>query len=439
MPPTTRRDALRLLLGGLATAGTARLDAVATAASLGWPAAAPARRRAGRDAAGDVAPEAPHAPPDFERPVLRPLHALLPDPLRIAAIDVVDLPGAAVASRDAGRWVRVHLADGTIGAIPANDQLRLLLPLLRELVVPFFVGRDARDLESLVDGVYEAERNYKFAGMPFWNCVGHVELALLDALARRAALPVHRLVPGDARRDTIPMYVTRLTRETTPDEEVARVRDALARTGARAVKIKVGGRMRRNADAAPGRTEALVPALRRAVGDDVTIYADANGSYDVREGIRIGRLLEAHGVAIYEEPCPWQDYDGTRAVTQALRTVQVAGGEQETSLHGFATIVRDRVLDIVQPDLFYNGGFVRALRVARMAAGRGRAVGPHTPKALPAAAPLLHFAAACPNITPFMEYRAEAAEFQEGRVAVPVGIGFGHERDARFWAAAQVV
>ncbi len=367
--------------------------------------------------------------------MLLPLASLIPEPLTIAAIDVVTMAsGASAASRD--WWVRVRLSDGTIGAIPANDQLRVLLPLMTALVVPFFHGRDARTIERLVDAVYEAERNYKYAGMPFWNCVGHVELAVLDALARVLDRPVHTLIAGGQHRAAIPMYVTRLTRETSPERETALVREALATTGAQAVKIKVGGRMSRNRDAAPGRTARLVPMLRGAVGDAVTIYADANGSYDAREGIRIGRLLEAHGVAIYEEPCPWQDVDATRQVTRALRTVQVAGGEQDTSLHHFAMLLRTGTLDVVQPDLFYNGGLIRALRVARMARAAGKLVAPHTPKALPAAAPLLHFCAACPNITPYMEYRSDAAEFRNGVVAVPTGPGFGHARALEFWADA---
>jgi L-alanine-DL-glutamate epimerase-like enolase superfamily enzyme len=357
--------------------------------------------------------------------VLRDLTALLPDALVLRAVDVVRVGGE--------RFVRATAADGSVGAVPANDQLTPLLGILRDLVVPTFVGRDVREIERLVDDVYAAARNYKFAGMPLWNCVGHVELACLDLLGRRVGLPLGRLAlgaEGAVRRPRIPVYVTRLTRETTPEQEVAAVEAALARSGARAVKIKVGGRLLRG-DPLPGRTGRLVPLLRRAVGDGVTIYADANGSYDVDEGIRVGRLLEAHGVAALEEPCPWQDYEGTRRVADALSLV-VAGGEQESNRWQWAAMARTRTLDVLQPDLFYNGGFVRALRVARIAAAHGLGVAPHTPKALPAAAPLLHFASVVPNLYGVQEYRAEAPELRDGHVAVPTGPGLGPEWDRRF-------
>jgi L-alanine-DL-glutamate epimerase-like enolase superfamily enzyme len=362
-------------------------------------------------------------------PVIPDLRRRFPEPVRIRSVELVRSDGQV--------HLRATSEDGGVGVVRTNDQLRYLHGILRELVIPFFVGKDARDLEQLVDGVYRHARNYKYAGMPFWNCVGHVEIALFDLLGRSAGLPVGELL-GRPVRDRIPTYVTRLTRETTAEEEVRQVSEALARTGARAVKIKVGGRMSNNADASPGRTKRLIPLLRRAVGDAVTIYADANGSYDVAEGIRIGRLLEDHGVAIYEEPCPWQEYENTRRVTDALR-ITIAGGEQDSSLPQWEWMIRNRVVDLVQPDMYYNGGLIRALQVARMAAAAGMRVAPHAPTAGIAAGPFLHFASVVPNLGGFQEYRAEAPEFRDGHVPVPTGPGLGDGRDVAFWSRAEVV
>ena len=106
----------------------------------------------------------------------------------------------------------------------------------------------------------------------------------------------------------------------------------MAESGARVLKIRLGGRMSRNADSLPGRTEALIPKVRAAFGDALTLYADANSSYDPREAIRIGRLMEAHGYGFCEEPCEFDDLWATKEVADAL-TIPVAGGEQEFSLH----------------------------------------------------------------------------------------------------------
>jgi L-alanine-DL-glutamate epimerase-like enolase superfamily enzyme len=330
-------------------------------------------------------------------------------------------------------FVRATSADGAAGVAITNGRA-YLHPLFKEVIAPFFVGRDARDLAALVEGVYREGSNYKLAGLAFWCCVGWLEVCLMDLLGRAAGVSVAEIL-GGARRRAIPVYLSSLTRETTPEQEVEWLRRRLAETGARAVKIKVGGRIGRPEPVA-GRTERLVPLARKTFGDAVTIYADANGSYDVRRGVEVGRLLEAHGVAIYEEPCPFEEYEDTKRVADALTRVKVAGGEQDTSLARWRWITANRMVDVAQPDIYYNGGFLRTWEVARMAAARGIGVAPHNPKAGAEQAHLLQFAAAAPNLEGFQEVRGERPkraatwyepliEIKDGALEVPAGPGLG--------------
>ena len=83
--------------------------------------------------------------------------------------------------RDNRFFVRVRSDDGTEGIIAANSKLPDIISLLERLVAPYFLEKDVRDLDALVDGVYTHNRNYKYAGMPFWNSVAHVELAILES------------------------------------------------------------------------------------------------------------------------------------------------------------------------------------------------------------------------------------------------------------------
>src|ERR1035438_8738744 len=68
----------------------------------------------------------------------------------------------------------------------------------------------------------------------------------------------------------------------------------------------------------------------------------------------------------FEEPCPWEELSETKKVADALE-MKVAFGEQDSSLWLFQWMIENKVMDVVQPDLNYNGGFIRAARVARMA------------------------------------------------------------------------
>ncbi|CAN5900318.1 arabinonate dehydratase [soil metagenome] len=367
------------------------------------------------------------------------LHQKFTSPVKITSVDIVRAHGEL--------FVRVTSADGVVGITQANQRMENLYSLLNGMIVPFFTGKDARDLEFLVDEVYRVNSHYKYAGMPFWNCVGHVEIAIWDMLGKTAGQPVPALL-GKQVRTQIPVYLSSLTRETTPQQEAEELAAALARTGSKAIKIKIGGRMR-NTPEDEQRTQALLPQLRKTLGDAVTIYADSNSSYSAEEGIRIGRFLEEHGVAIFEEPCSWEDYEGNRRVTAALTKTKVAGGEQDSSTLRFRDIIQNRVYDIVQPDLYYNGGIIRTMRVAQMAAQAGMGSAPHSPKADPLEAPFLHLATVIPNLEGFQEYPARPGKYpawyephilvKDGHLTVPPGPGLGMVYDPALWVQAKKV
>ena len=366
------------------------------------------------------------------------LYSVFASPVVIEAIDVIRW-----RDRD---FVRARSRDGAVG-IASTNRRPYLWPIMQALVAPYFTGRDARELPALIDGVYVYRSNYKMAGLALWNCVSHVEFAVLDMLGKMAGQPVCALL-GDVIRREIPVYMSSMRRDTTPEEEVAWLEGRLAETGARAVKLKIGGRMSANADAAPGRTEGVVALARARFGDGVTIYVDANGSYDAETAIEVGRMLEAHGVALYEEPCPWEEYTWTQRTAQALE-MTVAGGEQDSSLPRFRWMIEERVVDHVQPDLAYVGGFLRALCVAQMAEAAGMQVTPHCSKSDPNTAYMLHFAAVAPNIGPFQEYNARPAAERwwdapslaprDGVLGVPTGPGLGVTYDPALWREAKVV
>jgi L-alanine-DL-glutamate epimerase-like enolase superfamily enzyme len=351
--------------------------------------------------------------------------------------------------RYAGTYlVRSISEDGATGISVCNSRARYLFPMLKELVIPAFVGRDVRELESLVNEVYIFRSNYKYQGTPFWNCVAYVEASLFDLLGKVTNRSVGDLV-GEVWRDEIPIYLSSMERDTTPEEEVDWLSKRLSETNARAIKMKIGGRMRNNVDSLPGRTEKLIPLARKTFGDDVTLYVDANGSYDHRKAIEMGRILADNAYSFFEEPCPFEQYEETKAVADAL-DMDVAGGEQDCNLGHFKVMIRERIVNVVQPDLMYNGGLIRALRVARMAAEAGIKVTPHSPKHNPELCTLLHFASVVRNTGPFMEFPAVAVKYDSwydppfvlqegGKIKVPTGPGLGVSYDESIWKQAEKV
>ena len=329
--------------------------------------------------------------------------------------------------------VHVRSKDGAEGVALTNPPREQYLDkVLKQLVVPFFVGKDARHLEPLLWDLYRSRDNYKLAGLALWSPQAWVEFAILDMLGRIAAKPMGALL-GDILRRDVAIYVASGRRDSTPEEEAAYLQKLIAESGAKALKFRIGGRMSRNADAAPQRTERLIPLVRKTFGDDIDIHADSNSSYDAAHAIRIGRMLEDVKAVYFEEPCEFDDFEGTKAVADAL-TIPVAGGEQEASHWRFRWMIANRGVDIVQPDLHYYGGMIRSIRVARMAQLAKMPTTVHISGGF-GFVYMLQFASCVPDIGRYQEYKLGTEKYgnwfdppisvKNGLMTVPSGHGVG--------------
>ena len=341
--------------------------------------------------------------------------------------------------------VRVRTTGGDEGlGVPNAMRLLDVYPLFVRKVAPFFIGKDARELEPLLWELYRYGDSYKFQGLALWVCVAAAEFAVLDLLGKKTGKSIGDLLGGVRRRE-IAVYRASGTRGNTPEAEIEDLKQLVAETGARALKYRLGGRMSKNADSLPGRSERLIPLVRETFGPTMTLYADANSSYDPAHAIPIGRLMEAHDYAFFEEPCRFDQHEETKQVTDALR-MPVAGGEQEFSDYGFRYMIKNRVVDIVQPDLHYYGGFIRSLRVARMADAAGMLCTPHMSGSGLGFLDVAHFASCMPNPTPFHEFKGDtdipvtsatsSLKCQGGIIRVPSGPGFGVTIDPSYVRAA---
>lgn len=349
-------------------------------------------------------------------PTYPPLLALPDAPLRLDAIECWQTPS--------GQNVVLVRSGDQVGLGPGNSRLEDLLSLLNRRVAPVFLGRDARDLPRLITDVYLWQSNYKYAGMPFWHAVAVVEFAILDLLGRVTGHLVAQLL-GELLRREVRLYVSRFARDTDADAEVEQMRTAAATTGCRAVKFKVGGRMQDSA-AQRARDLRLIETARHRLGTEITVYMDANGSFDAHAAIELGRAMQHHGIALFEEPCVWDDYDATRQVADAL-ILPVSGGEQDSSWPRWQWMLDHHAVDVIQPDVFYTGGLIRTLALARDAAARNIPVTPHNPRDGFDAVPTMHLLAVAPLIGDFHECR-EAAN-TDGTLRLQGDVGWGTRPD----------
>ncbi len=98
--------------------------------------------------------------------------------------------------------VRARSTDGAEGlAVAHTPVVTNTWPILLNKVFPYFIGRDARELESHLHGVYLKDSNYKWQGLPFWVSVACTEIAILDLLGKVAGKPLGALFGEVVRRD----------------------------------------------------------------------------------------------------------------------------------------------------------------------------------------------------------------------------------------------
>jgi L-alanine-DL-glutamate epimerase-like enolase superfamily enzyme len=191
--------------------------------------------------------------------------------------------------------------------------------------------------------------------------------------------------------------------------------------------------MSRNADAMPGRTETLIPLVRKTFGNSIDIHADSNSSWDPPQAIKAGRMLEDIKAVYFEEPCPFDHLEDTKVVADKL-TIPVAGGEQEYSDWRFRWMIANRAVDIVQPDLHYYGGMIRSLRVARMAQLAKMSTTVHISGGF-GFVYMLHFASCVPDVGRYQEYKMGTEKYgawfdpqitvRNGKMTIPSGPGVG--------------
>jgi L-alanine-DL-glutamate epimerase-like enolase superfamily enzyme len=332
-------------------------------------------------------------------------------------------------------------------SVPNSSRMEQLYPLFLISIMPFFVGKDARELENHLWEIFRWRDNYKYQGVALWCGVAAMEMALLELMAQTAKRPVADFFGGAIRRD-IPIYTASGVRGNRPEEEIEHLKKLVEESGARALKYRLGGRMNRNVDSLPGRSEALIPLVRKTFGDGMTLYADSNSSYDVKNSIRIGRMMEEYGYGFFEEPVEFDRIWECKEVADALK-IPIALGEQEFSERRFAWCIENRAMDVVQPDLHYYGGFVRSTRVARMAAAAGLNVVPHMSGGSLGYLEVVHFASFTPNIGPFQEFKGNAdipvecdsssLKAEKGMVRCPNGVGWGVKIDPSYLGKAKRV
>ena len=316
-----------------------------------------------------------------------PLLAQNTDRARIAKVE-------AFAVRRAN-FVKITADDGTVGWGEAGHSGGwLVAELIRSELAAIYEGADPFDGDGLWARAYYETDELGPGGLAS-QALGGVDCALWDLRGRLLGLPVWALL-GGRHRSSFPVYGSFSRdlgsgRYMTPAEAARRAAE-MVEEGFKAVKVRMAIR-EENADPADDPTLPTARAVRRAIGDDVPLYVDANNGYRAARAIEVGRALHGElGVSVFEEPTAMHHYASMAEVSAAL-DITIAGGEHEYTPFAFRDLIDHGRPDLLNPDVSKLSGLTPARQVAALAYLRDKPISVHNARPTLLSAAHAHFVA----------------------------------------------
>lgn len=304
-------------------------------------------------------------------------------------------------------FVRLTTEDGQTGwGQVSTYNSDITCEILHRQVAPWALGRGMDALEEIIDDV--PLREHKYPGTYLRRAMAGLDTAAWDWRGKDAGKPVAELLGGSA--GPLRAYASSMRRDISPADEAERLKRLRDAQGFDAFKVRVGAECGRDRDEWEGRTEEIIPTIRRAMGDGAALLVDGNSGFGVTRAIEVGRMLEDNGYEHFEEPCPYWELEQTAEVAAAL-DIPVTGGEQDCDFQSWKRMIAIRAVDVIQPDILYLGGMIRSMEVARMGAAAGLPCTPHCANLSLVTLFTMHLMRAVPMPGKYLEFSIEGDDY----------------------------
>jgi L-alanine-DL-glutamate epimerase-like enolase superfamily enzyme len=213
---------------------------------------------------------------------------------------------------------------------------------------PMLLGEDPFNVELLMAKIDRVARGNNQAKAV-------IDFALHDIVGKALNVPLYRLI-GGLSLEKIPLsYVLA---KKSPDENA---KDAVKyiEAGFKSVKLKVGWRK-------PQEDIAVVKAVRDALGNDARIMIDANCAWDFHTALCILKKLERYDLVFAEQPIPYWDVDGLKAL-RFKQGIPIAADEATFDIWDLLRVIKAEAADVVFIKVVRVGGILKAQKWASIA------------------------------------------------------------------------
>lgn len=260
--------------------------------------------------------------------------------------------------------VKVHTLDGLIGWGEAFGHLMnpVTYSALEHQVAPFFIDKQFLDQESLSTLMKDAE--YAFHGFgrtgPIRYALSAIDIALWDLLAQQEKLPLWKLLGG--KRQKISIYPSLVSYENDPIEVSKKVQEVVSK-GFKQIKLHET-------------TFEAVKAAKNALSPDCELMVDVNCCWNKQEAKTEIAQLKTLNLKWLEEPVwPVDDFDALKDLN--LQGISISAGENTAGEQDAIRLIKNKIVDIVQPSVAKIGGVSSAVKVINAGIENNVTVVPH--------------------------------------------------------------
>ena len=264
--------------------------------------------------------------------------------------------------------VKITCSDGTYGWGEGYGPANILESGI-EFLKAQVLGENPLHNEVIWNKMYRKTLDFARRGVLVAS-MSAIDIAIWDIKGKLLNQSVGSLLGGVQRKYVVPyatgMYFTEKDNLTKDFEVEAKL---YLEKGFKAIKMKVGLGISKDV--------SNVKHLRSIIGYDIKLMIVSNHAYTYTEALELSKKLEKYEISWFEEPVSPEFYEQYAELRQKT-TIPIAGGECEYLRFGFHQLLKNKSVDIIQPDICACGGLTEAKRIASLASTYGVDIVPHT-------------------------------------------------------------
>ncbi|MFN3664987.1 MAG: mandelate racemase/muconate lactonizing enzyme family protein [Sediminibacterium sp.] len=341
---------------------------------------------------------------------------------------------------DSATYVKIETDAGVVGWGEGDHfSTPIVAKIIADILKPKVIGQDPFDSEYLwTQMFFEGFEGGNSGFVP--GAVAGVDNALWDLKGRLLKMPVSKLL-GGSKLEKVAVYGSYGRKKKgglKSVEEMVSEGMAFVEQGYKTIKARMQ-LYDRGRNPADNFTYECIKAIRKAVGDEVTIFVDFNNGYTAGKAIELGlKLYEQFNIQVVEEPVSSMDYPGLRQVVEAL-PCDVNAGEHEYNKWQFRDLITIGNPDCLNLDTIKCAGITECHKIAAMGHAFEKEVMVHNTRPTLATAASLNLLGSIPNAAKVQEFSGMRPElnlaqffhntlkFENGFLYIPTEPGLGLE------------